>query len=616
MSAKELKARQINRRFALGATYQVKSRFHGRGKVLFAWGNNPEDNDSPTYLASSGTSKVIHVFTKDHNDIKNLSIVDQIMPPGSSICTALAWDSKGEILCCAQENSSLLVFWYAKEKKYKTYDVGTRDVSLIEWCNGESSTIDNVGLTNIDEENVSSSVIAVGTGKGTVLLVNSVNLTHVKVDSKKRRRVEIGTWNGNDTQFIFCCQDRREIYVASIIDGSLLKKIKTKLPVISLLFSSVMPSLGGDRNNNESSDEEEDTHSRRNSHKNAQNMRNNRNSNISSKNRNNNRSKGGKNSNNMNKRKTASRSNDSNGKNHNNNVGNNNNKLRGRRTNSSKNNYNIISVNLNGEAIYFYDINNENSVEISFQARYGKILGHAWMSKHLLSVGFSGGYVVVLNIQYYNRELFCVELPAVRRIGNHNIYNVNYVINDNNNNNNNGMSANTTLANDNNTNTSSTNIALDDNNSISSIEDGNLHFQYFPNYKVASVYTKNHLTLIDLNRWEDSLADVMHLNFGGSDDHSIAISPSGSIISVCSLEGNVWHYATRFIFGKKQSNDIDLYALNKLLLDFMLRPIPLYSLILSGCVGVVILVSFIASVLDTSPTNVFKIMIGVYDMNL
>ena len=55
------------------------------------------------------------------------------------------------------------------------------------------------------------------------------------------------------------------------------------------------------------------------------------------------------------------------------------------------------------------------------------------MSKYLLLVGFSGGYVVVLNIQYYNRELFCVELPAVRRYGsNHNLYNVNYVMKNNN----------------------------------------------------------------------------------------------------------------------------------------------------------------------------------------
>ena len=46
------------------ATYQVKSRFHGRGKVLFAWGNNTEDNDSPKYLASSGTSSNTCIYKR------------------------------------------------------------------------------------------------------------------------------------------------------------------------------------------------------------------------------------------------------------------------------------------------------------------------------------------------------------------------------------------------------------------------------------------------------------------------------------------------------------------------------------------------------------------------
>ena len=295
-----------NRRFALGATYQVKSRFHGRGKVLFAWGNNTEDNDSPKYLASSGTSKVIHVFTKDHDDIKNLSIVDQIMPPGSSICTALAWDAKGEILCCAQENSSLLVFWYGKEKKYKTYDVGVRDITLIEWSNGRSSSGGNVGLTNEQEEDTSSNIIAIGTGKGSVFLVNSIRLNHTIIDGRKRRRVEIGKWNGKDTHFVFCCQGRREIYVAAV-DGTLLTKIKTKIPVMSLLFNSVMPSLegsndneddDGDTSDDDDDDDDVDELQRRNDIRNRKNSTTNNNT----RNRNNHRGKGNI-RNNSNKRK-------------------------------------------------------------------------------------------------------------------------------------------------------------------------------------------------------------------------------------------------------------------------------------------------------------------------
>ena len=226
MNSSPKSSNDSKRTFALGATYQVKSRFHGRGKVLFAWGNNPEDIDCPKYLASSGTSKVIHVFTKDSDDRKNLGILDQIMPPGSSICTALSWDSTGQILCCAQENSSILVFWYAKEKKYKTYDIGVRDVSIIVWSSGPLSGSTSVGLGS--GEGASSFLIAVGTGKGSVCFIDAERLTHSATENRKRRRVEIGKWNSTGTRFAFCCQDRRDIHIAQA-DGTIVSKIKTKV---------------------------------------------------------------------------------------------------------------------------------------------------------------------------------------------------------------------------------------------------------------------------------------------------------------------------------------------------------------------------------------------------
>ena len=129
MNSSPKSSNDSKRTFALGATYQVKSRFHGRGKVLFAWGNNPEDIDCPKYLASSGTSKVIHVFTKDSDDRKNLGILDQIMPPGSSICTALSflgldWTN---IMLCPRElvNSGVLVCKGKKNTKHMTLEFVT-----------------------------------------------------------------------------------------------------------------------------------------------------------------------------------------------------------------------------------------------------------------------------------------------------------------------------------------------------------------------------------------------------------------------------------------------------------------------------------------------------------
>ena len=377
------------RTFALGATYQVKSRFHGRGKVLFAWGNNPEDIDCPKYLASSGTSKVIHVFTKDSDDRKNLGILDQIMPPGSSICTALSWDSTGQILCCAQENSSILVFWYAKEKKYKTYDIGIRDVSIIVWSSGPLSGSTPVGLGS--GEGASSFLIAVGTGKGSVCFIDAERLTHSATESRKRRRVEIGKWNSTGTRFAFCCQDRRDIQIAQA-DGTIVSKIKTKSPVLAILFSAAMPVVKDERHIGDhrktTADQSEEAHGEKSN---------------SASHRNRNRNSGGKDKQN-----------------------------RSRRKSKSKIHSGIISANLQGECLCFYDVDSgssTHSIELTFQARYGKIIGHAWMSKYILLVGFSGGYVVVLNSQDYNRELFCVELPAVREDSGNSMYNVNYTAN-------------------------------------------------------------------------------------------------------------------------------------------------------------------------------------------
>ena len=117
-----------------------------------------------------------------------------------------------------------------KEKKYKTYDIGIRDVSIIVWSSGPLSGSTPVGLGS--GEGASSFLIAVGTGKGSVCFIDAERLTHSATESRKRRRVEIGKWNSTGTRFAFCCQDRRDIQIAQA-DGTIVSKIKTKSPVLA-----------------------------------------------------------------------------------------------------------------------------------------------------------------------------------------------------------------------------------------------------------------------------------------------------------------------------------------------------------------------------------------------
>ena len=68
---------------------------------------------------------------------ENLGILDNYAS-GSSICTALSWDSTGQILYMPK-NSSIWCF-ACKEKNTKTYDIEIRDVGIVVWSSGPLSS--------------------------------------------------------------------------------------------------------------------------------------------------------------------------------------------------------------------------------------------------------------------------------------------------------------------------------------------------------------------------------------------------------------------------------------------------------------------------------------------
>ncbi|CAM9656134.1 unnamed protein product, partial [Heterosigma akashiwo] len=93
----------------------------GKGSVLFAW------HPLGTYIASTGTSRVVQIFDTHGK------LIDQVVPPSASICTALEWDSTGEILAITQANSPVVVLYSLQNHQQTQLDAGIKDITFIKW---------------------------------------------------------------------------------------------------------------------------------------------------------------------------------------------------------------------------------------------------------------------------------------------------------------------------------------------------------------------------------------------------------------------------------------------------------------------------------------------------
>jgi hypothetical protein len=521
---------------ACGASYSVRSRYHGRGGVLFAWGG--PDNK---HFASSGTSKVVHVFRRD---VAGFNLVDQIMPPGSKVCSGLAWTADGEILAVAQENSSLLVLWFASTKKYKTYDVGIRDLTMIKWCRV-------------------SSHLAVGTSRGSVCIVDAFSWSHVTVERRKRSRVRDGAWSSTTNRFAFQCEDAGDVLIVNT-EGRVLQRICVKGAVLSMAYNSFMPrcrkrqgagrgsSAGGNGAkkkmdglvcDDDEMDEEDGlegillpggasdvavvslSHCARNE---------------------------------------------------------------------------AVSLNVNGKYILFYRISDGHQMELSFEPRYGDIVAHHWMSEKVFLVGFSGGNIVMVNVQHHDRELFCLEVPRAGLAGesfggaptNRS-----------------GLVGGTTGS----AGGSSAGIhGHDGSGNNNPAGHSNAAFHYSKQSKVACFRDKATVTFIDLSGHQRSRPELVQVSFMGSEEDHIVLSPDGAMLTITGVHGNLWHYVTsHFLRAKEKPAAFSVRAAKTFLVEQFVQPVSSEVLILSTFCGILLFSLFGANLLGTSTTNFWYSLLGM-----
>ncbi|ETW03884.1 hypothetical protein, variant 1, partial [Aphanomyces invadans] len=210
--------------------FSVDQRLHGVGPVKYAW--DPTGN----FLASTGSSRVVHIFDRRGE------LVDQIVPPSPSICTHVVWSNSrdhkvhGLTLAVTQANSSVLVLWSASTQTTQHVDVGVKEITLLLWNKGKSTTMEG------GEDN--SVLLAIGTSKGQVVFYDMDDLAarapsqqRVNVRtalSKHKKKILCGDWNSQN-EFAFGSEDR-QVSICYGKDGSVVDQVKIKAAPVGIQF--------------------------------------------------------------------------------------------------------------------------------------------------------------------------------------------------------------------------------------------------------------------------------------------------------------------------------------------------------------------------------------------
>ncbi|CAM9381731.1 unnamed protein product [Chrysoparadoxa australica] len=78
----------------------------------------------------------------------------------------------------------------------------------------------------------------------------------------------------------------------------------------------------------------------------------------------------------------------------------------------SDQNEEIVSVNMERRTILLYNMSEQdNALELAFQARYGSIVSYRWFGDGYIMAGFSSGFVVVISTHFHEigREQYCAK---------------------------------------------------------------------------------------------------------------------------------------------------------------------------------------------------------------
>ncbi|KAK3876370.1 hypothetical protein Pcinc_018852 [Petrolisthes cinctipes] len=140
---------------------------HGPGGVFFTW-----QKASGGFLATTGYNQVVNIYDR-HGTLR-----EQIHLPG--LCSGFGWDKDGALLSIINERSPLVHVWDANSGRVQHLDSGLRDnLTFLAWSR-------------------TAPLLAVGTGKGNLMIYNHQTSRRIPVVGKHSRKIQSGCWSSSN----------------------------------------------------------------------------------------------------------------------------------------------------------------------------------------------------------------------------------------------------------------------------------------------------------------------------------------------------------------------------------------------------------------------------------
>eukprot|EP00899_Mesostigma_viride_P009995 jgi/Mesvir1/18998/Mv18958-RA.1 len=172
---------------------------HGAGSVVFAW------NCKGSFLASAGPQRRVLIHDRSGKPYDKIPLT-QIEPdetgrrvelgPRDCSCIDVKWDSSGDRVAILQALSPIVLIYNVNTKATTKVDTQMKELSVIAWAR-------------------TVPILAIGTGKGNLLLYNDKLQKKIPIMGKHSRRITCGAWNmanklalgGEDRQLTVSQQD-------------------------------------------------------------------------------------------------------------------------------------------------------------------------------------------------------------------------------------------------------------------------------------------------------------------------------------------------------------------------------------------------------------------------
>eukprot|EP01013_Petalomonas_cantuscygni_P015686 TRINITY_DN32571_c0_g1_i1.p1 TRINITY_DN32571_c0_g1~~TRINITY_DN32571_c0_g1_i1.p1 ORF type:complete len:1413 (-),score=393.21 TRINITY_DN32571_c0_g1_i1:294-4532(-) len=174
--------------------FTVGADTHGKGHVIFAW------QKQGNYMATAGHNRRVNIVDRQG------TLYDQFSTEAHGAIIALDWDYTGEVLAVLQKDNTAVTLYTLATKTAQQLDSSMKDLSWLSWS--------QIGPQ-----------LAVGTGKGNLLLYNRKTLKKTSIVGKHTKKVMSGAWSITN-RLALGGEDKR--ITISNAEGDILDPIQVK----------------------------------------------------------------------------------------------------------------------------------------------------------------------------------------------------------------------------------------------------------------------------------------------------------------------------------------------------------------------------------------------------